>query len=90
MRFSVVVVFFLCCCYSAEENKPIQTFVIPHSHMDVGWVYTIQVGSVTLFFIRFQTLQSLCTACCLTVACHRIIECVYFSFYIMQMSVYSP
>ncbi|XP_034712444.1 epididymis-specific alpha-mannosidase [Etheostoma cragini] len=40
MRFFVV--FFLCCCYSAEENKPIQTFVIPHSHMDVGWVYTIQ------------------------------------------------
>uniref|UniRef100_A0A4W6CRT5 alpha-mannosidase n=1 Tax=Lates calcarifer TaxID=8187 RepID=A0A4W6CRT5_LATCA len=25
-----------------SENKPIQTFVIPHSHMDVGWVYTIQ------------------------------------------------
>uniref|UniRef100_A0A7N8X3H4 Alpha-mannosidase n=1 Tax=Mastacembelus armatus TaxID=205130 RepID=A0A7N8X3H4_9TELE len=24
------------------ENKPIQAFVIPHSHMDVGWVYTIQ------------------------------------------------
>uniref|UniRef100_A0A3B3TKP9 Alpha-mannosidase n=1 Tax=Poecilia latipinna TaxID=48699 RepID=A0A3B3TKP9_9TELE len=23
-------------------NQPIQTFVIPHSHMDVGWVYTIQ------------------------------------------------
>uniref|UniRef100_A0A3P9D394 Alpha-mannosidase n=1 Tax=Maylandia zebra TaxID=106582 RepID=A0A3P9D394_9CICH len=23
-------------------NAPIQTFVIPHSHMDVGWVYTIQ------------------------------------------------
>uniref|UniRef100_A0A3P8P858 Alpha-mannosidase n=1 Tax=Astatotilapia calliptera TaxID=8154 RepID=A0A3P8P858_ASTCA len=22
--------------------SPIQTFVIPHSHMDVGWVYTIQ------------------------------------------------
>ncbi|XP_032399937.1 epididymis-specific alpha-mannosidase [Etheostoma spectabile] len=40
MRFFVG--FFLCCCYSAEENKPIQTFVIPHSHMDVGWVYTIQ------------------------------------------------
>lgn len=28
----------------AGENKPIQTFVVPHSHMDVGWVYTIQVG----------------------------------------------
>ncbi|KAM7377251.1 hypothetical protein PAMA_013846 [Pampus argenteus] len=26
----------------ASENEPIQTFVIPHSHMDVGWVYTIQ------------------------------------------------
>uniref|UniRef100_A0A8D0A8S1 Alpha-mannosidase n=1 Tax=Sander lucioperca TaxID=283035 RepID=A0A8D0A8S1_SANLU len=25
-----------------QKNKPIQTFVIPHSHMDVGWVYTIQ------------------------------------------------
>uniref|UniRef100_A0A8D0DDV5 Alpha-mannosidase n=1 Tax=Sander lucioperca TaxID=283035 RepID=A0A8D0DDV5_SANLU len=25
-----------------SKNKPIQTFVIPHSHMDVGWVYTIQ------------------------------------------------
>ncbi|XP_014875934.1 epididymis-specific alpha-mannosidase-like [Poecilia latipinna] len=24
------------------EDQPIQTFVIPHSHMDVGWVYTIQ------------------------------------------------
>lgn len=26
-----------------DETLPIQTFVIPHSHMDVGWVYTIQV-----------------------------------------------
>ncbi|XP_029310371.1 LOW QUALITY PROTEIN: epididymis-specific alpha-mannosidase-like [Cottoperca gobio] len=42
MRFLAVVVFFLSCCYTAGENKPIQTFVIPHSHMDVGWVYTIQ------------------------------------------------
>uniref|UniRef100_A0A8C8MFP0 Alpha-mannosidase n=1 Tax=Oncorhynchus tshawytscha TaxID=74940 RepID=A0A8C8MFP0_ONCTS len=25
-----------------QLNGPIQTFVIPHSHMDVGWVYTIQ------------------------------------------------
>uniref|UniRef100_H3BYW5 Alpha-mannosidase n=1 Tax=Tetraodon nigroviridis TaxID=99883 RepID=H3BYW5_TETNG len=24
------------------DDKPIQTFVIPHSHMDVGWVYTIK------------------------------------------------
>ncbi|XP_060887004.1 epididymis-specific alpha-mannosidase [Labrus mixtus] len=36
------VVSLLCffCCYG--ENEPIQTFVIPHSHMDVGWVYTVQ------------------------------------------------
>ncbi|TWW63036.1 epididymis-specific alpha-mannosidase [Takifugu flavidus] len=34
------------CCFDffavTEDDKPIQTFVIPHSHMDVGWVYTIQ------------------------------------------------
>ncbi|KAF6724450.1 Epididymis-specific alpha-mannosidase [Oryzias melastigma] len=42
--FSVLV--FVCCCYCSfgwrEEDQPVQTFVIPHSHMDVGWVYTIQ------------------------------------------------
>ncbi|CAG04579.1 unnamed protein product, partial [Tetraodon nigroviridis] len=36
---------------------PIQTFVIPHSHMDVGWVYTIKVGfsasASTSFIIIF-------------------------------------
>ncbi|TMS01861.1 Epididymis-specific alpha-mannosidase [Larimichthys crocea] len=45
MRFLVSFVFFLCCCCSSAVtagNKPVQTFVIPHSHMDVGWVYTIQ------------------------------------------------
>ncbi|XP_041842380.1 epididymis-specific alpha-mannosidase [Melanotaenia boesemani] len=39
----LAVVAFVCCCYEATgEEQPIQTFVIPHSHMDVGWVYTIQ------------------------------------------------
>ncbi|XP_017291614.1 epididymis-specific alpha-mannosidase [Kryptolebias marmoratus] len=36
---------FICCFCSHEataEDQPIQAFVIPHSHMDVGWVYTIQ------------------------------------------------
>ncbi|KAI4808425.1 hypothetical protein KUCAC02_000485 [Chaenocephalus aceratus] len=42
MSFLSVLVFFLCCCYSAGENEPIQTFVIPHSHMDVGWFTTIK------------------------------------------------
>uniref|UniRef100_UPI0037E88D24 epididymis-specific alpha-mannosidase n=1 Tax=Semicossyphus pulcher TaxID=241346 RepID=UPI0037E88D24 len=45
MTFLGFLVSFLCCCYSngaTGESEPIQTFVIPHSHMDVGWVYTIQ------------------------------------------------
>ncbi|KAJ8008058.1 hypothetical protein DPEC_G00100830 [Dallia pectoralis] len=38
---SVVLFMFVTFSY-AEQNGPIQTFVIPHSHMDVGWVYNIQ------------------------------------------------
>ncbi|CAJ1086096.1 epididymis-specific alpha-mannosidase [Xyrichtys novacula] len=45
MRFLGGLVAFLCCFYShgaTGQNEAIKTFVIPHSHMDVGWVYTIQ------------------------------------------------
>ncbi|KAM9426106.1 epididymis-specific alpha-mannosidase isoform 2-T2 [Pholidichthys leucotaenia] len=46
MRFGAIVAFGLCCCFSygvvGGGSGPIQTFVIPHSHMDVGWVYTVQ------------------------------------------------
>lgn len=42
MRFLAVVAFVFCCSEATAEEQPIQTFVIPHSHMDVGWVYTIQ------------------------------------------------
>nr|XP_057923034.1 epididymis-specific alpha-mannosidase isoform X1 [Doryrhamphus excisus] len=43
MRFISLIFYFISCLYaSTGENKPIQAFVIPHSHMDVGWVYTIQ------------------------------------------------
>ncbi|XP_049923624.1 epididymis-specific alpha-mannosidase [Epinephelus moara] len=42
MRLLVGFVLFVFCCCSAGGNETIQTFVIPHSHMDVGWVYTIQ------------------------------------------------
>uniref|UniRef100_A0A1A8QSZ3 Alpha-mannosidase n=2 Tax=Nothobranchius rachovii TaxID=451742 RepID=A0A1A8QSZ3_9TELE len=43
MFFTVFVCFcFFCSHESTAEDQPIQTFVIPHSHMDVGWVYTIQ------------------------------------------------
>ncbi|CAG5929173.1 unnamed protein product [Menidia menidia] len=40
MRFLAVFAA-LSCCFAAPE-EPIQAFVIPHSHMDVGWVYTVQ------------------------------------------------
>lgn len=52
MRFVDVLVYLISCCclYGATaENLPIQTFVIPHSHMDVGWVYTVQVRTFGLF-----------------------------------------
>ncbi|XP_030018806.1 epididymis-specific alpha-mannosidase-like [Sphaeramia orbicularis] len=45
MKVLVVFVYlFGFCCSSgqAAKNATIQTFVIPHSHMDVGWVYTVQ------------------------------------------------
>uniref|UniRef100_A0A665WKS1 Alpha-mannosidase n=1 Tax=Echeneis naucrates TaxID=173247 RepID=A0A665WKS1_ECHNA len=46
MNFLAVIVLVFCRCSSygakGSENELIQTFVIPHSHMDVGWVYTIQ------------------------------------------------
>lgn len=29
---------------AARPAGPIRAFVVPHSHMDVGWVYTVQVS----------------------------------------------
>ena len=29
--------------------QPVEVFIIPHSHMDVGWVYTVQVGEIYLY-----------------------------------------
>lgn len=48
MKVLVFIVFFLTVCntYAVTESEIIQTFVIPHSHMDVGWVYTIQVDLI--------------------------------------------
>ncbi|KAM9406881.1 epididymis-specific alpha-mannosidase [Salvelinus alpinus] len=42
MGFLTLTLFLFFTVICAERNVPIQTFVIPHSHMDVGWVYTIQ------------------------------------------------
>ncbi|XP_015247239.1 PREDICTED: epididymis-specific alpha-mannosidase [Cyprinodon variegatus] len=43
---SVLTLIVLVCCFCSgqtlEQDQIIQAFVIPHSHMDVGWVYTIQ------------------------------------------------
>ncbi|KAM4051442.1 epididymis-specific alpha-mannosidase [Anomaloglossus baeobatrachus] len=33
---------FLSLCGAGSSAHPIRVFVIPHSHMDVGWVYTVQ------------------------------------------------
>ena len=32
----------------AQPVSPIRVFVVPHSHMDVGWIYTVQVGAWSL------------------------------------------
>ncbi|XP_056156495.1 epididymis-specific alpha-mannosidase [Lampris incognitus] len=45
MKILALITLLLCRNFSyatEDEPKPIKTFVIPHSHMDVGWVYTIQ------------------------------------------------
>ncbi|KAM3850509.1 epididymis-specific alpha-mannosidase [Diretmus argenteus] len=46
MGVLTVLVLFLYYGYSqatkTNNKEPVQAFVIPHSHMDVGWVYTIQ------------------------------------------------
>ena len=39
----------------AGGAQPVEVFVIPHSHMDVGWVYTVQVGEKCFTF--FTTMQ---------------------------------
>lgn len=54
--FGGVSACFICCFVSfgvTLDDKPIQTFVVPHSHMDVGWVYTIQVGFYHNFKCNF-------------------------------------
>ena len=76
MRFLAVSVFFICCCRShgvTAADKPIQTFVIPHSHMDVGWVYTIQVGFCPHSLNKVLNLTGIsCTVCFITVSSHQL------------------
>lgn len=31
----------------AWAEDTIRVFVVPHSHMDVGWLYTVQVGAAS-------------------------------------------
>jgi len=39
----------------AGPDEPVRAFIIPHSHMDVGWVYTVQVGIVKIIHILIKT-----------------------------------
>jgi hypothetical protein len=41
---------------------PIRAFVVPHSHMDVGWVYTVQVGGRDAPRVRCTIAASSCGA----------------------------
>ncbi|KAG7260811.1 hypothetical protein CRUP_015652 [Coryphaenoides rupestris] len=40
LQFLTLFLVYRCCC--AAPDEPVRAFIIPHSHMDVGWVYTIQ------------------------------------------------
>ncbi|XP_019714110.1 epididymis-specific alpha-mannosidase isoform X2 [Hippocampus comes] len=43
MRLLLTIIYLISCSVVlANATESIQTFVIPHSHMDVGWVYTVQ------------------------------------------------
>lgn len=54
---------------TVSENdavEKIQAFVIPHSHMDVGWVYTVQVKLrflMTALFPRKWRYHQCCLVC---------------------------
>ncbi|XP_063042689.1 epididymis-specific alpha-mannosidase [Engraulis encrasicolus] len=41
-RLTLYLILLLYFTVSENVASPLQTFVIPHSHMDVGWVYTIE------------------------------------------------
>lgn len=65
-----VLVAFVCSCGASSQDVPIQTFVIPHSHMDVGWVYTIQVGSLPLISSVYPS--------------HMCVHCYYYYFLVFD------
>lgn len=57
LAFGFAVVGLLYFTVSENVAPPVQTFVIPHSHMDVGWVYTVQVNEQAFPGRRPQQLQ---------------------------------
>lgn len=43
----LLLFFFFSLLLPADGRGELRAFVVAHSHMDVGWVYTVQVGPPT-------------------------------------------
>lgn len=58
-----IVILQIALAAKSDGADPIQAFVIPHSHMDVGWGYTVQVQSQCMLVRRqlFKSVSSLHT-----------------------------
>ena len=50
---------------AADAGAMIQAFVVPHSHMDVGWIYTVEVFGEKSDSLRILVqAKQICSLCC--------------------------